>query len=144
MKLKNQFILSISVKKLTLELFEASIEIEILLSMTIFRDLICTSHFLDLHKEQQKLEKFHIKINITWLISRPSLSTSDLFLLSKQPFRRKTLLKTTLRHVCTSCYSIKSPHYKRLLKNVLKTKALCIVSVVGVARSRFELKFWLV
>ena len=65
MKLKNQFILSISVKKLTLELFEASIEIEILLSMTIFRDLICTSRFLDLHKEQQKLEKFHIKINIT-------------------------------------------------------------------------------
>ena len=60
MKLKNQFILSISVKKLTLELFEASIEIEILLSMTIFRDLICTSHFLDLHKEQQKPEKIHI------------------------------------------------------------------------------------
>ena len=26
---------------------------------TMFREIICTSYFLDLHKEQQKLEKFH-------------------------------------------------------------------------------------
>lgn len=50
------------------------------------------------------------------------ISAFYLFLLLKQAFLKKPLLKTTLRHVCTSCYSIKSSHYKRPYKNYLKTK----------------------
>ena len=86
------------VSYLTLTIFVYLLIIPII---AIFKAFIFISHFLYLHKEQQKMAN-----NAIFFLTN-FLSISESAFIFKRSFCEKSLLKSTLRHLCTSCVDVK-------------------------------------
>ena len=108
------------VSYLTLTIFVYLLIIPII---AIFKAFIFISHFLYLHKEQQKMAN-----NAIFFLTN-FLSISESAFIFKRSFCEKSLLKSTLRHVCTSCVDVARRQVAENDLSIMEKKKSCKVAI---------------